>query len=168
MSVQREVVAKIERKYERKEMNKLRKKYSKKKRKRNAYCVSGVTTVEMAYIAPLILFVFLAIVYVTFYFHDKNILSGMAYETAVVGAQQERLPKGMQEGELSSFFQEHTSGKLILLSNPSVSISKNSDYIVVQATASRKSMKVNTEMKALIMEPETFIRLIRRGKDWKK
>ncbi|MDD3360949.1 MAG: pilus assembly protein [Hespellia sp.] len=126
--------------------------------------IRGVTTVEMAYIMPVVLLVFLAIIYVTFYFHDKNVLGAVAYETAVIGAQQERLPKGMQEGELSGFFQEHITGKLILLSNPTASVSKNSDYIIVQATASRRNMKLHMEMKTWIMEPEKMIRMIRKVK----
>lgn len=124
--------------------------------------MTGITTVEMAYIMPVVLLVFLMIVYATFYYHDKHVLSGMAYETAVIGAQKERLPKGMNEGELLGFFREHTAGKLILLHNASATITKNSDYVVVKATASRRRMRLNVEMKALIMNPEKEIRTIRK------
>lgn len=52
--------------------------------------VRGVITVEMSYLIPLILLVFILIIETAFYFHDKNILLGAAAETAVVGAQAER------------------------------------------------------------------------------
>ncbi|MDD3403868.1 MAG: TadE/TadG family type IV pilus assembly protein [Hespellia sp.] len=125
---------------------------------------AAVTTVEMAYIMPVVLLVFLAVVYTAFYFHDKNVLSGMAYETALIGAQTQRLPEEMKEEEMTGFFREHTAGKLILLSNPQVTVSRDTSYVIVKATASRRRMKINVEMKALIMEPEKFIRMIRKVK----
>ena len=48
-------------------------------------CVKGSTTVEMAYVMPLIFLVFLIIVRTTFYYHDKSILDGMAYEAVTTG-----------------------------------------------------------------------------------
>lgn len=126
--------------------------------------VRGITTVEMAYIMPVIMLVFLAVIYATFYYHDKNVLIGMAYETAVIGAQQERTPKGMQEGELSAFFMERTRSKLILFGGAQMAVSQNDQYVIVQASASKKRMKLDVEMKAPILDPEKYIRLIRKVK----
>lgn len=47
----------------------------------------GVITVEMSYLIPIVLIIFLLVVYTVFYYHDKNILIGAASETAVTGAQ---------------------------------------------------------------------------------
>lgn len=53
-------------------------------------CVKGSTTVEMAYVMPLIFLVFLIIVRTTFYYHDKSILDGMAYEAVTTAVQTAR------------------------------------------------------------------------------
>ena len=66
-------------------MNHMKDKKSKAKR-----TVSGVITVEMTYIVPMIFFIFVMIIYTVFYYHDKNILIGAAGETAVVAAQMTR------------------------------------------------------------------------------
>ena len=50
-------------------------------RKKN---VIGSTVVEMAYIMPLFLSMFVLVIHTVFYFHDKVILTGAACETAVV------------------------------------------------------------------------------------
>lgn len=123
---------------------------------------SGVSTVEMAYIMPVILLVFLAIVYATFYYHDKNILSGIAYETAVLAAQKERTPRGLEEGELVAHFQERLENKMILFGDATVNINRNSKYITVSSCASKKGMRIQIEAKASLTEPEKFIRLLRK------
>lgn len=49
--------------------------------------VRGSATVEMAYMMPVIFLAFVSAIYMVFYLHDKNIVIGAAYETAIVGAQ---------------------------------------------------------------------------------
>ena len=61
-------------------------------------CVKGSTTVEMAYVMPLIFLVFLIIVRTTFYYHDKSILDGMAYEAVTTAVQTARNPKSERSG----------------------------------------------------------------------
>ena len=77
-------------------MNHMKDKKSKAKR-----TVSGVITVEMTYIVPMIFFIFVMIIYTVFYYHDKNILIGAAGETAVVAAQMTRKPE--TEGQSGSY-----------------------------------------------------------------
>ena len=67
-------------------------------------CVKGSTTVEMAYVMPLIFLVFLIIVRTTFYYHDKSILDGMAYEAVTTAVQTARNPKGTDQVETYLFF----------------------------------------------------------------
>lgn len=124
--------------------------------------MNGSATVEMAYIMPVVLLVFIVVMYVTFYFHDKNILSGIAYETAVLGTQKERMPKGLDTGELETHFQKRIDGKMILFSGASVQIKEAADYIVVNSQASKKRMRLQVTQKASITEPEKFIRLLRK------
>ena len=43
-------------------------------------------TVEMSFLTPIIMLLVMSSIYAFFYYHDKNIIAGAAYETAVVGA----------------------------------------------------------------------------------
>ena len=48
--------------------------------------LSGSFTIEASFVVPIVLLVFMVGIYFIFYFHDKNILMGAVYETAVVGS----------------------------------------------------------------------------------
>ena len=61
---------------------------------------NGSFTIEASFVVPIILMVFMASVYIIFYFHDKNILSGAVYETAVVGSGR----KGYEKRGVRSIF----------------------------------------------------------------
>ena len=84
--------------------------------------VSGSTVVEMSYIMPLILLMFVLIIHTVFYFYDRAVLNGAAAETAVLGAELERR-HGAEEENL----------KLILMTNPSVAITRTDNKIQVTA-----------------------------------
>ena len=43
-------------------------------------------TVEMSFLMPIIMLLVMSSIYAFFYYHDKNIIAGAAYETAVVGS----------------------------------------------------------------------------------
>ena len=61
-----------------------------KKKERFKKDMKASTVIEMSYIMPVFLFLFLLIMYTVFYYHDKAVLNGAAAETAVLGAQAER------------------------------------------------------------------------------
>ena len=46
--------------------------------------VKGSTVIEMAYIIPLFLGLFVLIMHAVFYYHDKAVLNGAAGETAIL------------------------------------------------------------------------------------
>ena len=48
--------------------------------------LKGSFTVEMAFLIPMILFLIMGCIRISFYYHDKNIIAGAAYETAVTGS----------------------------------------------------------------------------------
>ncbi|SHK46766.1 TadE family protein [Hespellia stercorisuis] len=127
--------------------------------------LSGSATVEMAYVMPIVLLVFVVVMNLCFYYHDKNILNAIAYETAVLGSQKERTPKGFDEGELQTHFLQRLEGKMILFSSASVNVSKNSSYITVSSSASKKRMRIHIEQRASVTEPEKYIRLLRKVKN---
>ena len=60
-----------------------------RKQKRTAG-LRGSAVVEMSYIIPLFLGLFVLIVHAVFYYHDKAVMNAAAAETAVLGAQASR------------------------------------------------------------------------------
>lgn len=121
--------------------------------------LNAVLTVEMSFIMPLILSVVLTCVLSLFYYHDKNILSGAAYETAVVGSTKVRVQK---EGELQRLFQERARGKCILFATPQADIQVTDTEIRVLVSASKGRMRLSVAKCARITKPEKYIRDIRR------
>lgn len=121
----------------------------------------GSVTVEMAYVLPSIILIFLLILYTVFYFHDKNILNGAAAETAVLGAQIVREP-GREETDLQGFYKDRIRGKLITLRLTGVEVKNSEDKVTIIASAGRKWMRVSVEQTAVISRPEKEIRKKRR------
>lgn len=124
--------------------------------------VKASMTVEMAYIMPIVLLVFLLVIYAVFYCHDKNILIGAAGETAVLGAQQERKKEEAGQTDLSAFGRERAGGKMILFSGVEVSVSKSGDRIEVSMNARRGRMQISVVQRAQIPRPEKKIRQKRK------
>ena len=115
-------------------------------------CVKGSTTVEMAYVMPLIFLVFLIIVRTTFYYHDKSILDGMAYEAVTTAVQTARNPKA-KEADVETFCRERIRWKLIYFSMPEVSV----NVTTISATRGKMCIRVTRQVK--IPHPEKKIRL---------
>lgn len=122
----------------------------------------GSITVEMSYLLPTIITLFILTIYTVFFYHDKNVLIGGAAETAVLGAQAER-HRG-EETDLQSFFKERIRGKLIWLNVTDVEIERDGKWVKVTAHAAKKWMGTSTEQKAAIPEPEKEIRKKRQLK----
>ncbi len=120
--------------------------------------VKGSTTVEMALLMPMIFLVFLLVVRTTFYYHDKSILNGIAYETLTVAVQTARNPKP-EEADVEAFCREKAQGKLIYFSSPEVSLESTKEMAKIQITASRGKMKIRVLRQANVPHPEKKIRL---------
>lgn len=118
----------------------------------------GSTTVEMAYVMPLVFLVFLMIVRTTFYYHDKSILNGMAYETLTAAVQTVRNPKG-ETADAEAFCRERLSEKLIYFSAPEVAVQATKDQAKITIQASRGRMRIRIMRQAKIPHPEKKIRL---------
>lgn len=119
-------------------------------------------TVEMSFLMPMILFLIMECILAVFYYHDKNILAGAAYETAVAGSTKARVKDGVKEGELEALFYQRAGNKCILLARPQVTVTVEENEIKVSVTASRKYMKVSVVKRAAITKPEEHIRNLRR------
>lgn len=118
----------------------------------------GVITIEMSYLIPMVLLIFLIVIYTVFYYHDKNILIGAASETAAVGTQMERRPDKDGQTGLSEFYQQRIEGKLIFFSGAQVSVDVSRKWVEINAYASRREMKIHILQRAAITEPEKAIR----------
>lgn len=127
-------------------------------------------TVEMSFLMPIILLMIMSSIYAFFYYHDKNIISGAAYETAVVGSNKAREQgtdgNGADASELEGFFQNRVNGKCILLSGIQGEVSIGEEEIYVRARGSWKKMNVCVEKRAAITEPEKKLRDMKKIKEF--
>ena len=121
--------------------------------------LKGSAVIEMSYIIPLFLGLFVLIMHTVFYFHDKAILNGAASETAVLGAQAER--RAGTEYDLEEFLRERTDDKLIYMTEVTVEVRETGKEITVSAEAYKNFMGIEVSQKALIVKPEENIRLMR-------
>lgn len=121
------------------------------------YSKKGSFTIEAAMIVPLILLVFVFSIYLMFYYHDKNILKGAAYETAVVGSGRTQY----EIKDLDRYFQRRIRGKLILFASAQTEIQIRQEEILVSVSTQRGRMKMAVMTSARRTEPEMFIRNLR-------
>lgn len=119
--------------------------------------LKGSATIEMAYIMPLFLWMFLMIMTGAFYFHDKVVLYAAAYETAVTGAELEHREE-MEEGMLAEHFQDRIKGKMIFFSGASAEVEKSLENVTVRVSAQKGKWKIQGEERAAIMRPEILLR----------
>lgn len=119
-------------------------------------------TVEAACLLPIFILVFVLSVWGAFYYHDKNILSACAYETAVAGSDQIRQKEEVTASTLEAEFQKRVHDKCILFGNIQVSVQIRKEQIVVNALAQRRGMKVSVVHTAAVTEPESYIREMKR------
>lgn len=121
-------------------------------------------TVEMSYLMPVVLLVIMSSIFGIFYFYDKNIISGAAYETAVVGSTKAREGTGVEREELEALFYERTGNKCILFDRIQVSVSVSNEKIEILGTGTSGGMRVSVLKCMPVTEPEKRIRDIRRLK----
>ncbi len=127
--------------------------------------VKASLTIEMSYLIPIILFLFAGCVLSSFYFHDKAVLAGAAYETAVVGSTKMREKQPPDEETLKALFQERVGRKCLLFSGSTVEVTVGKEEITVRAHAARRGFTVSVVKKAAITDPEKKIRNVQIGKE---
>lgn len=120
--------------------------------------LKGSTVIEMTYLMPVVLLCWILIIFTFFYYHDKNIIGGAAYETAVVGSEQWRWQKKLEEGKMEEYFQNTIKRKLLFFDRVSVTITPTDDEICVEASARKKRMSVAVRRSAAIGVPEERVR----------
>ncbi len=125
---------------------------------RTTFYYHDKSILEMAYVMPLIFLVFLIIVRTTFYYHDKSILDGMAYEAVTTAVQTARNPRA-KEADVETFCRERIRGKLIYFSMPEVSVNVTDDEAETTISATRGKMCIRVKRQVKIPHPEKKIRL---------
>lgn len=124
----------------------------------------GSTVVEMAYLMPVVLLTWMLIIFALFYYHDKNILAGAAYETAVVGSELMHEEKEPPTEKIESYFQNRINNKMLFFRDADVEVVTDKEEMIVRARASAKGLTVKIEKKAAVTVPEKKIRKIRKLK----
>lgn len=122
-------------------------------------------TVEMSFLMPLILLLLMSCILGIFYFHDKNILAGAAYETAAVAGTKIREKEKTDAAELEMLFRERAKGKCILFPVPAAVVEIKSQEITVKASVRRGRFGLSVEKKIPVTEPEKTIRDRKRLKE---
>jgi hypothetical protein len=124
----------------------------------------GSFTLEASFIIPIILSIFIAVLYVLFYYHDKNVLLGTVHETAAYGAYME-MP---DEDEVENYFISRIRGKMLLLTNVENEITDDGDEVVITCNASKSRMSLQVQCSVKRTNPEKYIRNIRKVKKLEK
>ena len=120
--------------------------------------LKGSTVVEMAYLMPVVLLCWMAVIFALFYYHDKNIIGGAAYETAIVGSEEWRWKKEIEDGKMEQYFQKRIENKLIFFDTVSVETVVVKDEFEVTAGAQKRKMRVSVKRSAALTVPEEKIR----------
>lgn len=118
----------------------------------------GSLTVETAYMMPVVGLLLISSVLALFYFHDKNIISSCAYETAVIGSTKAREDEGVSSDILIQAFKERVRGKCILFPDADAEVNVGEAHVAVRAYSQRKGIKVSVSHTVSITEPERYIR----------
>lgn len=118
----------------------------------------GSTVVEMAYLMPVVLLCWMLIIFALFYYHDKGIIAGAAYESAVVGSELWAEETEYRSAKVEEYFRDRIQGKLLFYENVEVSIRIEQKEVRVWAAASKYLMILKVEEQAAVTEPEKVIR----------
>lgn len=125
----------------------------------------GSTVVEMAYLMPVVLLTWMLIIFALFYYHDKNILAGAAYEAAVAGSEFLHEENEEMTEKIESYFQNRLNGKMLFFGDAEIEVLTSEKEVVVRARASSKGLVAEVEKRAAVTEPERKIRKIRKLKE---
>ena len=125
----------------------------------------GTALIEMTYIMPVVLLVWISVIFLLFYFHDKNIISGAAYETAVVGSELYHRDEKIDENILTTYFHKRIENKLLFFSGADPKIRIEEDKIYVRVDINEKKMKLSVQSRAELSIPEREVRKIRVWKE---
>ena len=118
----------------------------------------GSTIVEMTYLMPLVLMVWVMVIFMLFFYHDKSVVVGAAYEASVVGSELWMQKDDYRSAKIENYFKERIDGKLLFFENIDVKVFVYDTKVLLRAAASKYIMSFEIEAQATITEPENVIR----------
>lgn len=116
--------------------------------------VKGNFTIEATVLVPLILSVVVTAVTVLFYYHDRTILAGTAYEVATSGGGR----TVQSEEELEKEYRKRIGKKLLWLTSVTVKVTKTEEEVLVVAKASHKGFRTSVTYTSPVTYPEQWLR----------
>ena len=116
----------------------------------------GRVTVEAAFLVPIIFMVIAVVISILFYYHDKNVITGVAHETAVVCSRSEKT-----ETEIESYFYEQLGEKLLMFGSVDVELEELDKELCLTCTARKNGMNINVTANMKRTSPESQIRTMR-------
>lgn len=125
----------------------------------------GSTIVEMAYLIPVILLMWMLVIFALFYYHDKTLVIGATYETVAVGGEWYEEADEVETEKIGEYFQNRIRGKLLFYSYISADVQMEEDLLIVDASARKRGMRIHVVQKIKIRNPKKEIRRIQIIKD---
>ena len=122
--------------------------------------VKGSFKIEATVIIPIALFVINVLLYIMFYYHDKNVLTSAAHDSASYGSYMEQADKG----EVEAYFEERIKGKLLLFSDIKKEINIKENLVEISSSATKGMMSLKVQSAVSKTDPESYIRTIRKIK----
>lgn len=130
----------------------------------NKKYVNGSATIEMSIIIPLILAIFMLIVFTIFFFHDKNIITASLMEVCVVGANKYHEDEEFGRLEIEEAIRERIGRKCILLQYNIDSVEISKEKMEIEVIAQKGRFKTRIWQSMSLTKPE---KEIREEKKWK-
>lgn len=124
--------------------------------------MKGSMTVEVAYIMPVVFLVFIMTILATFYYHDKCILHGIAYEAGMIGSRNYESSEAMDTEELEVIIVENNRNKLILFESFSIDMTTEEDWLIVDVYAQTDRFTISTSRSVPLVDQEKTIRDINK------
>lgn len=118
----------------------------------------GSTVVEMSYLAPVVLLVWMAVIFGLFYYHDKGVLTGASYETAVVTSELWNADSKEKQSQAETYFVQRIQGKMLFFGGAEMECIVDDDKITIKAKASKKNLSMKVEESAAVTKPEETVR----------
>lgn len=121
----------------------------------------GSFTIEAALIFPVLMFVILLVMQLSFFLYNREAIAVMASQAALYGVQMETEGKHTIEKELQSFLKEETGKKLLFTESVDWDVKVTTAKVMVTIRLSQKTLFKNIscesteEMKRLV--PATFL-----------
>ena len=120
--------------------------------------MKGSATIEILYIMPVIFLMYVSIIYLGFFFHDKNVLQLVATEATAIGQSQYRNMGKLDIEDITVFIQEKANRRLLFFEDPDIQIEEKEKCIYVRLHSCTKRLKITTQKGRILLKPEERIR----------